>query len=99
MPETVSLYVVHCLDAPGMQDRRIALTEAHRKYVAEQGEHIYFGGPLLDETNGRRIGSLIVLKAATREQAQAFMAAEPYCANGLFESVQIRAFQCVTQPG
>ncbi len=98
MSETVSLYVVHCLDAPGMQDKRIELTEAHRRYVAEQGERIFFGGPLFDETDGRRVGSLIVLKAAGREQARAFMEAEPYCANGVFESVQIRAFQCVTRP-
>ena len=98
MPEAVSLFVVHCLDAPNMQDKRAALAEAHRRYVTEHRARIFVGGPLLDDAGTRRVGSLIVLKAATRAEAQAFMAAEPYHANGVFESVVIRAFQCVTQP-
>ena len=98
MSDTVSLYVVHCLDAPGMQDKRAEQAEAHRRYVTEHCGRIFVGGPLLDDEGARRIGSLIILKAASRQEAQAFMRAEPYCANGVFESVVIRGFECVTQP-
>ncbi len=57
------------------------------------------GGPLVDDSRSTRIGSVLVLKAASREEAQAIMDAEPYNANGVFESVVIRAFECVVRPG
>ncbi|MCB5364286.1 hypothetical protein H0484_11055 [Pusillimonas sp. CC-YST705] len=81
-----------------MQARRAATAAAHRQYVEQHSDRIFMGGPLLDDSGSRRIGSLLVLKATSRAEAQAFLDAEPYNLNGVFESVVIRAFECVVHP-
>lgn len=94
-----TLFLVHCQDAPGAAERRAAAAADHRRYIEQNRERIYMGGPLVDDSRSTRIGSVLVLKAASREEAQAIMDAEPYNANGVFESVLIRAFECVVRPG
>lgn len=54
---------------------RLEYRAVHRQHIraaAERGE-VLGGGPFADET-----GALVVLMAATREEADAFVAADPY---------------------
>lgn len=92
---TPEYFLVHCLDAPQAQAKRAAAAAAHRRYVEAHRARILFGGPLLDDTGRQRLGSVIALRAGSRDEAQAFMDAEPYRMAGVFESVTIRAFDCV----
>ncbi len=92
------LFAVHCLDAPGMSERRAGIAGAHRQYIEQHRGLLFMGGPLLDDTGAQRIGSLLVLKVASQSDARAFMDAEPYNSNGVFESVVIRAFECAVRP-
>lgn len=92
------LFLVHCQDAPDAVERRAAAVQEHRRYIEQNRERIYLGGPLVDDSRSVRIGSVLVLKAASHEEARAFMDAEPYNVNGVFESVVIRAFECVVRP-
>ena len=91
-------FMVHCHDAPGTHDLRAATAAAHRQYIEQHRSRLFMGGPLLDDAGTRRIGSLLVLKAASRVEAKALMDAEPYNSNGVFESVIIRAFDCAVRP-
>jgi uncharacterized protein YciI len=48
---------------------------------------------------GNPCGSMLVVEAADRAEAEAFAAADPYAKAGLFESVVIRPFRAVFKDG
>lgn len=91
----LSLYQVHCLDAPGKADLRAKLSELHRAFMLEHKDKILIGGPLLDEQSNQRIGSSLIVQGLSREQVECFFKEEPYRVAGVFESVVIRRFDCV----
>ena len=43
-------------------------------------------------------GALLVVDCATREEAEAFIAADPFHRAGVYESVAVRAFRQVFPP-
>lgn len=86
-------YVMICKDAPGKLAVRLANRDAHLAYAAETGV-VTLGGPLLDD-EGAMAGSMLVLDVATRAEAEAFAAADPYAKAGLFDSVEIMAWKRV----
>ena len=43
-------------------------------------------------------GALLVVDCATREEAEAFIAADPFHRAGVYESVTVRAFRQVFPP-
>ena len=47
---------------------------------------------------GASTGALIVLDCATREEAEAFIGADPFHRSGVYESVAVRAFKPVFPP-
>ena len=90
------LFAISCLDKPSS----IALRQATRaKHLEHAAQHrVVFGGPLLD-ADGAPCGSLLVVEADSREQAEQFAAADPYAQAGLFASVTIQGFRTVFRDG
>lgn len=79
---------IHCHDDPHKPGLRERLRAAHLEYMIAHRDLILFGGPMKD-ADGRSIGSTFALRYETREQVDAFLAAEPYFVNGLFRSVEV----------
>lgn len=88
----MALFVLACFDKPNSLDLRLATREAHLAYAGERRAMIKVAGPLLDEAEGMA-GSLFILEAESRAQAEAFNAADPYQKAGLFGQVEIRGFK------
>lgn len=86
-------YVLLCKDAPGKLAVRMANREAHLAYARESGI-VSLGGPFLNAA-GEMAGSMLVLDVETREEAEAFAAADPYALAGLFEVTEIHAWKRV----
>jgi uncharacterized protein len=86
------LYVLFCVDKPGALSVRMAAREAHLAYVREFAGKIRLGGPMLDD-NGDMAGSLIIMEAETRAEAEALNARDPYTLAGLWERVDIKALR------
>jgi uncharacterized protein YciI len=84
-------FVIHCLDKPGALPTRRATREAHLAYIRGTGV-VRLAGPLHDEA-GEMAGSLLIVEVPDLAAAQAFNAADPYVAAGVFESVDIRAIK------
>ena len=80
-------------DKAGALETRKANRDAHLAYIKETGI-VEMAGPLLDD-DGQMCGSLIVLNADTRDQAEAWAAGDPYRAAGLFASVTLTAWNKV----
>jgi hypothetical protein len=66
--------------------------EAHLAYVRGFGDKLRLGGPMLDD-NGDMAGSLVIMEAESRAEAEAFNAADPYTLAGLWERVDIKVLR------
>ena len=82
------LFVIHGIDKP-QSPLREQLIDEHRAYLASSPATIVSSGPLLDETDGRMIGSLVIVDCAGRHEVDALMADEPFNLAGLYESLHI----------
>lgn len=97
--EAKPIFVVLCLDRLGTAHIRSQFLEAHRRYVDEQASIILSSGPLLDEDGTTRSGQMFILYVHNRQQAEAFIEADPFTAAALFETVIIRRFAPIFNNG
>ncbi len=85
-------FVIYAIDRLEAGSLRMRTRPAHLDYLDEFD--IVFGGPMLDD-DGLMCGSLIVVRAEDRAEAEAFAAGDPYALAGLFETVTITAMRPV----
>ena len=90
------LFAFLCKDKPGHLQVRLDTRAEHLAYLDRlNGEgKMKFAGPFLGD-DGKPNGSLIVVEAADSAEAAAIAAADPYARAGLFESVEIKAWNWV----
>jgi hypothetical protein len=87
------LYAIICLDKPGALEVRKANRDAHLAHIKGAGGAIVQAGPFLDG-NGDMCGSLLIYDGE-QAGAEAWAAADPYAAAGLFRSVEVRPWKKV----
>ena len=87
------LYALICHDKPGALEVRKANRSAHLDYLKSTGV-VTQAGPFVDD-DGAMVGSLLILDVADRAAAQAWADGDPYAAAGLFERVEISAWNRV----
>jgi uncharacterized protein YciI len=80
-------------DKPGALPVRQENRPAHVAYLKSTGV-VAQAGPLLD-ADGEMCGSLVVLDVADMATAESWAAADPYAGAGLFESVELIAWNRV----
>jgi len=85
------LYAIICIDKPGALEVRKANRDAHLGHIRGADGAIVQAGPFLD-ADGEMCGSLLIYEG---ERAEAWAAADPYNAAGLFHSVDIRPWKRV----
>ncbi|MCD7058310.1 YciI family protein [Pelagibacterium xiamenense] len=83
------LFAVSALDKPESLDLRLATRPAHLQFWEENDAALVLAGPYLG-ADEKPCGSLLVVKAESREAAAALMEKDPYAAAGLFQSIDIR---------
>ena len=92
------LFAIQCEDRPGALATRLATRPDHLAWLDGQVGSIVLGGPVLDGEN-KPCGSLLVIEAADQAAAEAFAAADPYAAAGLFARTTVRPFRGVFRDG
>ncbi|MDP2121454.1 MAG: YciI-like protein [Hoeflea sp.] len=90
------LYALMCKDKPGSLELRMATRPPHVEFLKglEAQGVLKMAGPLLGDDE-KPIGSLVVIAASDKAEAEAIAARDPYAIAGLFASVEIRAFNWV----
>ena len=88
-------FVLYCVDKPGHGQVRADNRPAHLDYLKSKLDRLVIAGPLLDDDGESVLGSLLVIEAADRADAEAFAAGDPYAKAGLFESVTVKAYKKV----
>ena len=87
------LYAIICIDNPGALEVRKANRDAHLAHIGGASDAIVQAGPFLD-AEGAMCGSLLIFDG-DQAGAEAWAAADPYAAAGLFASVEVRAWKKV----
>ena len=87
------LYAIICIDKPGAIETRKANRDAHLAHIKSSDGAIVQAGPFLDGA-GEMCGSLLIYEG-DQADAEAWAAADPYAAAGLFQSVEIRPWKRV----
>jgi uncharacterized protein len=82
-----------CTDKPGTLQLRLDNRPAHVEHLKTSGV-VEMAGPFLD-AEGNMNGSMIVLEVPDIDAARAWAAADPYARAGLFDRVEIRAWNKV----
>lgn len=86
------LFALTCLDKPGALQIRLDNRAAHLDFLNASGK-VVFAGPFIEADTP--VGSLVVIEAADRAEAETFAAADPYAKAGLFQDVTIREWRKV----
>jgi uncharacterized protein YciI len=90
------LFAFVCKDKPGHLNVRMETRPEHLEHLNKLNADgiLKMAGPFLD-ADGKPCGSLIVVNAASVDAAKAIADSDPYTKAGLFESVEIKAFNWV----
>jgi len=88
-------FLLYCVDKPNHGHVRTENRPAHVDYLKSNIDRIVIGGPMLSDDGAAMLGSMLVIEAADRAEAEAFAAGDPYAKAGLFESVTIQAYKKV----
>jgi len=75
-------------DAAGREEKR----PDHIAYRKGLGSAIALAGPLLDDA-AQPVGSVVILAADGRDEAEALAARDPYVAGGVMELVSVRPYR------
>ena len=86
---TMGLYVIECADKPDGFELRQKVRPEHLSFLAGLGDQLVLAGPFQDE-EGRSIGSLVIVKTDSRQDAEAIAARDPYRQAGLFAASSVR---------
>jgi uncharacterized protein YciI len=86
-------YVIHALDREDGLDRRMAVIEEHRAYLAEapakHAVRILLSGPLTSDDGSRMTGSFLLVEAETREAVEAMIGGDPLASADVWESLSV----------
>ncbi len=90
------LFALLCQDKPGHLQVRLDTRPEHVAFLNDLNAKgaLKFAGPFLGE-DGKPTGSLVVIEAEDKAAAKAIADADPYAKAGLFENVDIRAWNWV----
>ena len=86
------LYVLMFTDKPNSLDVRMKARPGHIDYLNGLGSRLKAAGPFTDEA-GSPNGTLVIVEAQDRAEAEDIARNDPYAKAGLFASVEIRAWK------
>lgn len=80
------------LDKPDGAALRQRVRPEHKAYLAQVADRIAFAGPLTHDDGVTMIGSLLAIDFASRADAMAWLADEPFTRGGLYAATEVQAF-------
>ncbi len=93
----MSLFVLIGRDGPEGAERRSRCREQHLAHIGALNREgrIAYAGPIRNDADDGSIGSVIVLRASSLEEARDLVSKDPYVIGGVFESTTVSPFKQV----
>jgi uncharacterized protein YciI len=86
------LHAFFLIDRPDAAELRGRMRPEHKAYLALVADRIAFAGPLVSDDGETMTGSLLVIDFASRAEAEAWLAQEPFTRAGVYASTAVHAF-------
>lgn len=82
-------YLIYTTDKPGREAVRAEHRAAHYAFLEAHSHLLIASGGLQDDAGSAFVGAAILIACDTRDEAEAFLAADPFSSVDLFEEVRI----------
>jgi uncharacterized protein YciI len=82
-------YLIETHDKPGHEHVRDSLRQKHLEWLESHVDKVIAGGALMNHEGTSVIGGLMLVDIDSREEAEAFIANDPFTASGMFARVDI----------
>lgn len=92
-------YAVIAMDKEGGASLRAELRPVHLEHLERNANKLLAGGAIFADDGTTPIGSLLIIDADDRAEAEAIIAADPFTKGGLFQSVAIHPWRKVYLAG
>ncbi|WP_404473416.1 YciI family protein [Microbacterium aerolatum] len=86
-------YFIQTFDRPGVEAQRAALRMEHLRYLDDTKHQLLACGAKLDEESSAPIGGVYLVDVKTREEAEAYIAGDPFTKANLFREIQIEQWR------
>lgn len=84
-------FVIYCIDKPGTEQKRLDARDAHFAHIEKTLDNLFVAGPFKN-AQGDTVGSLLIVKAASAEDARAQLEADPYYHADIWVDIRINEF-------
>lgn len=88
------LFALVALDRPNSVERRMAIRPEHLKHLDALGDKLVLAGPFLDDKD-QGVGSIVVIEAASLDEAREMFGRDPFMRENLFDQVTIKPWRLV----
>ncbi len=88
------LFALICTDKPNHLQTRLDARADHLAFLGSLGDALKAAGPFLGD-DSKPNGSLVIISAEDKAEAEAIAARDPYAKAGLFASVEIKPWNWV----
>ncbi len=86
-------WLIKCRSKPDTDALRLATIDAHRRFLDGYPEVTWYSGPIFTDDNKNAIGSLRLIEFPDRDDALAYIHADPYTRAGLFEAIMVERWK------
>ena len=87
-------FLIKAYDGPNMLEKRMEVRPRHLEGMSRLREHIICAGGLLDE-EGKMKGSALIMDFDSRNDLDAYLAAEPYVLEKVWEKIEVESMDVV----
>ncbi|MEX3949859.1 YciI family protein [Paraburkholderia sp. EG287B] len=91
-------FLIHCLYRPGGATERLPIRREHILYMLDWLPLTVFGSAIIGGDGEGAVGMVVVLDVESESDVQRFVAGEPYCRSGLFETITVNPLVQMTPP-
>jgi uncharacterized protein YciI len=93
------LFSIHCMDRAGALQARLENYAAHRAHLNSTSTTIVLAGPVAAEDAETPVGSMFVIDAKDRAEAEAFNREDPFYKLGIWDRDSIRIHPLLKRRG
>ena len=86
------LFALVALDRPNSVERRMEIRPEHLKHLDSLGDKLILAGPFLNEKE-EGVGSIVVIEAASLDEAREMFNRDPFVRENLFDQVTIKPWR------
>lgn len=91
-------FLIKAYDGSNMLEKRMEVRPRHLEGMSKLSEHIICAGGLLDD-EGKMKGSALIMDFASRSELEAYLAAEPYVLENVWQKIEVEPMNVVIANG